>query len=105
MIISGGFNVYPREVEMALESLPDIAEAAVVGVPHPDFGEAVLAVIAPRAGATLDEGALQASLASTLTGYKRPKRIEVLEALPRNAMGKIVKRDLRARFIDLFQPR
>ncbi|MCB1389073.1 MAG: AMP-binding protein [Rhodobacteraceae bacterium] len=103
MIISGGFNVYPREVEMALESLPEIAEAAVVGVPHPDFGEAVLAVVAPRSGQPLDMSAVNARLATQLAGYKRPKRIEVIDAMPRNAMGKIVKRELRDRFLTAFQ--
>lgn len=103
MIISGGFNVYPREVEMALETLPEVAEVAVVGVPHPDFGEAVLAIVALRQGSRLQAPAIQAHLAGQLTGYKRPKRIEILDALPRNAMGKIVKRELRDRFLGVFQ--
>ena len=102
MIISGGFNVYPREIEIALERLPQVAEAAVVGVPHPDFGEAVLAVIAARPGARIDPAAIQRDLAGVLTGYKRPKRIEIVDALPRNAMGKIVKREMRERFLDVF---
>ena len=88
---------------MALESLPEIAEAAVVGVPHPDFGEAVLAVVAPRSGQPLDMSAVNARLATQLAGYKRPKRIEVIDAMPRNAMGKIVKRELRDRFLTAFQ--
>jgi Acyl-CoA synthetases (AMP-forming)/AMP-acid ligases II len=103
MIISGGFNVYPREVEMALETLPEVAEAAVVGVPHPDFGEAVLAIVALKPGSGLDAAAIQTHLAGQLTGYKRPKQIEVIEAMPRNAMGKIIKRELRDRFLGVFQ--
>lgn len=103
MIISGGFNVYPREVEMALETLPEVAEVTVVGVPHPDFGEAVLAVVSLRPGSRVDAPAIQTHLAGQLTGYKRPKHVEIVEALPRNAMGKIVKRELRERFLGVFQ--
>lgn len=102
MIITGGFNVYPREIETAIEQMPEIAEVAVIGVPHPDFGEAVVAVVSVRPGQALIESQIQAQLREVLTGYKRPKRVLVLDSLPRNAMGKILKRDIRAMFQDAF---
>lgn len=102
LIISGGFNVYPAEVERAIEGLPGVGEVAVIGVPHPDFGEGVVAVLAPKPGATVDQEAIAASLRETLGAYKRPKVIEVVDALPRNAMGKIEKAALRREFAGLF---
>jgi malonyl-CoA/methylmalonyl-CoA synthetase len=101
LIISGGLNVYPAEVEAVLDDQPEIGEAAVIGVPHPDFGEAVVAVV--QASATIDEQALQAALRTQLAGFKVPKRILMEEALPRNTMGKIQKNLLRERYADLFQ--
>ena len=102
LIISGGFNVYPAEVEGAIEALPGVAECAVIGVPHPDFGEGVVAVVIPKPGATLDEREMQKALTSELAKYKLPKRIYVTDALPRNAMGKVQKKDLRERHKDTF---
>jgi malonyl-CoA/methylmalonyl-CoA synthetase len=98
LIISGGFNVYPAEVEGAIEALPGVAECAVIGVPHPDFGEGVLAVAIPKPGAALDERAMQKALGSELAKYKLPKRIFVTDTLPRNAMGKVQKKDLREQY-------
>ncbi|MEQ8376483.1 MAG: malonyl-CoA synthase [Roseibium aggregatum] len=98
LIISGGFNVYPAEVEALLDELPGVAESAVIGVPHPDFGEAVVAVLAPKPGAELDQDAVQASLNDRLAKFKQPKKVHILEALPRNTMGKIQKNVLRERF-------
>ncbi|UES52004.1 malonate--CoA ligase [Roseibium aggregatum] len=98
LIISGGFNVYPAEVEALLDELPGVAESAVIGVPHPDFGEAVVAVLAPKPGAELGQDAVQASLNDRLAKFKQPKKVHVLEALPRNTMGKIQKNVLRERF-------
>jgi malonyl-CoA/methylmalonyl-CoA synthetase len=95
LIISGGFNVYPAEVESELDKLPGVAESAVVGVPHADFGEGVLAVVVPLVGATLDDQALIATLKERLAGYKVPKRILLADELPRNAMGKVQKNLLR----------
>jgi len=95
LIISGGFNVYPAEVETELDKLPGVAESAVVGVPHADFGEGVLAVVVPVVGATLDDQALIATLKERLAGYKVPKRILLADELPRNAMGKVQKNLLR----------
>jgi malonyl-CoA/methylmalonyl-CoA synthetase len=98
LIISGGFNVYPAEVEALLDELPGVAESAVIGVPHPDFGEAVVAVLAPKPGAELGQDAVQASLNDRLAKFKQPKKVHVLEVLPRNTMGKIQKNVLRERF-------
>jgi len=95
LIISGGFNVYPAEVEAAIEALPGVAECAVIGAPHADFGEAVVAVVTPRPGATLEEKAMIAALGGELAKYKLPKRIYVADSLPRNAMGKVQKNELR----------
>jgi malonyl-CoA/methylmalonyl-CoA synthetase len=98
LIISGGFNVYPAEVEALLDELPGVAESAVIGVPHPDFGEAVVAVLAPKPGADLAQEAVQASLNDRLAKFKQPKKVHILEALPRNTMGKIQKNVLREQF-------
>ena len=94
LIISGGYNVYPREVEDVLRTHPSVHDAAVIGVPHPDWGEEVVAVV--EGGATADDVASILALArEQLATYKRPKRVVVVDALPRNAMGKVVKADLR----------
>ena len=102
LIISGGYNVYPTEVEAALIALEGVLEAAVFGLNHPDFGEAVAAAVAPRPGADLDEAELIKAARRSLAGYKTPKRVFLLEALPRNAMGKTDRKALRARFADAF---
>lgn len=98
MIITGGYNVYPKEIELALDELPQVAESAVIGVPHDDFGEAVTAVVVGRPGAQADEENIIAALKSKLAGYKVPKRVYFVDALPRNAMGKVQKNLLRERF-------
>jgi len=103
LIISGGFNVYPAEVEGLIDRLPDVQESAVVGAPHPDFGEGVVAVVVTHSGQTLDEHGAIAQLKATLAGYKVPKRILTVAELPRNAMGKVQKNLLRAQFGGLFQ--
>jgi malonyl-CoA/methylmalonyl-CoA synthetase len=102
LIISGGYNVYPAEVEGVLNELPGVAESAVIGVPHPDFGEAVVAVLIPRPGATVDEGAAVAAVKSRIANYKVPKRVLVAGELPRNAMGKVQKNLLREQHRGLF---
>jgi malonyl-CoA/methylmalonyl-CoA synthetase len=104
LIISGGYNVYPVEVETELDALSGVAESAVIGVPHPDFGEGVTAVVVARAGATLDETALRAALEQRLAKYKLPKRIVFVGEMPRNAMGKVQKAQLRERYQDLYNP-
>ena len=102
LIISGGYNVYPAEVEGYLNELPGVAESAVVGVAHPDFGEAVVAVVVPKAGAVLDGAALAAALKGRIAAFKVPKRVFVVEELPRNAMGKVQKNLLRDAHRGLF---
>lgn len=95
LIISGGFNVYPKEIELALDDMPGVAESAVIGVPHPDFGEAVVAAVVARPGAELNTAAMIFDLKGKLAGFKVPKQIRVVEALPRNTMGKVQKNVLR----------
>ena len=102
LIISGGYNVYPAEVEGLLNEQPGVAESAVVGVPHADFGEAVVAVVVAQAGATLDSAALIATLKRQIAGFKVPKQVFVESELPRNQMGKVQKNLLRERFKGLF---
>jgi malonyl-CoA/methylmalonyl-CoA synthetase len=91
MIITGGLNVYPAEVEIVLESHPSVAEAAVAGVPHERWGEQVTAWVVMRPGREFDERALIAHARAALTAYKCPKQVFQLEALPRNHMGKVVR--------------
>jgi malonyl-CoA/methylmalonyl-CoA synthetase len=98
LIISGGYNVYPKEIELVLDELAGVTESAVVGVPHPDFGEGVVAVVI-GAG---DEASMIAECRRQLAPYKSPKRIVFVEDLPRNAMGKVQKNLLRDRYTDLF---
>ena len=104
LIITGGLNVHPLEVETALDSLPGVAESAVFGAPHPDFGEGVVAAVVPAGGGDASPDGLRRALASRLAGYKIPKQILVTGSLPRNAMGKVRKSDLRSRHADLFGP-
>jgi malonyl-CoA/methylmalonyl-CoA synthetase len=96
LVISGGFNVYPAEVEAALDSFPEIAESAVIGVPHHDFGEAVAAVVVLRDGTPIGEEEIRKRLSAVLARYKVPKRIAFVDRLPRNAMGKVRKDVLRS---------
>jgi len=95
LIISGGFNVYPKEIESEIDAIDGVVESAVIGVPHPDFGEGVAAIVVARADARLDEAAILASLADRLAKYKQPKRVLFVAELPRNAMGKVQKAALR----------
>jgi malonyl-CoA/methylmalonyl-CoA synthetase len=105
LIISGGFNVYPAEVEGFLNELPGVGESAVIGVPHPDLGEAVVAVVTPAgAGRRPDPEALIAALKDRIAGFKVPKRVLVSAELPRNAMGKVQKKLLREQHGALFSP-
>ncbi len=102
LIITGGYNVYPAEVESYLNELPGVAESAVIGVPHPDFGEAVVAVITAEPGAAPDPIALIAELKSRIANFKVPKRLFVVDELPRNVMGKVQKAVLRNEHRELF---
>ena len=103
MIISGGLNVYPKEIENVLDAQPGIRESAVFGVPHPDFGEGVVAAVVAEAGASLDTDALIRACRDHLAGYKTPKSILMLGDLPRNTMGKVQKNRLREEYADLFK--
>ncbi|QJR11084.1 Long-chain-fatty-acid--CoA ligase [Usitatibacter rugosus] len=98
LIITGGYNVYPKEVELALDELPGVQESAVVGVPHPDFGEAVTAVVVAKPGAKPVESELIGALKQRLANFKVPKRVHVVDELPRNTMGKVQKNVLRDRY-------
>ncbi|MBN9319277.1 MAG: malonyl-CoA synthase [Caulobacterales bacterium] len=102
LIISGGFNVYPKEVEGEIDALDGVVESAVIGLPHPDLGEGVTAVVAVAPGAALEEAALLKTLAERLAGFKRPKRVIFVEDLPRNTMGKVQKAALRERYRELY---
>ena len=105
LIISGGYNVYPAEVEGYINELPGVAESAVVGVPHPDFGEVGIAVIVPRAGAVVVADDILSTLKAQLANFKVPKRCVVVADLPRNTMGKVQKNLLRAQYQGAFQAR
>ncbi len=102
LIISGGYNVYPAEIEGYLNDMPGVAESALVGVPHPDFGEVGVAVVIPQPGAQLDGDALIAALKSQLANFKIPKRCFIAAELPRNTMGKVKKNLLRDSYKTLF---
>lgn len=98
LIISGGYNVYPKEIESVIDDMAGVTESAVIGVPHADFGEAVVAVVVPAADTTLDLDAMTAALKTQLANYKVPKQIHVVTALPRNTMGKVQKNVLREQY-------
>jgi malonyl-CoA/methylmalonyl-CoA synthetase len=102
LVISGGYNVYPKEVEAELDALDGVLESAVFGVPHPDFGEGVTAAVVARPGCSLSESQLIDSMQRHLARYKVPKRILIVEELPRNTMGKVQKNELRKTFATLF---
>ncbi len=103
LIISGGYNIYPKEIELILDEQPGVLESAVIGVPHPDFGEAVVAVVIPQSGARLDAAALEAALAGHLARFKQPKAYVFADSLPRNTMGKVQKNLLRDAHHDRFK--
>jgi malonyl-CoA/methylmalonyl-CoA synthetase len=102
LVISGGYNVYPKEVEFELDAIPGVAESAVFGVPHPDFGEGVTAAVVLKGGASLSEADILNSVRSRLARYKLPKRILLVAELPRNTMGKVQKNVLRATNASLY---
>jgi malonyl-CoA/methylmalonyl-CoA synthetase len=104
LIISGGYNIYPKEIELVLDQAPGVLESAVIGVPHPDFGETPVGVLARRPGETPDVDAIMASLGDSLARFKHPRRLVVDDALPRNTMGKVQKNVLRETHKDLFTP-
>ncbi|WP_298910372.1 malonyl-CoA synthase [uncultured Aliiroseovarius sp.] len=103
LIITGGFNVYPKEIEGVIDELPGVLESAVIGVPHEDFGEGVVAVVVAQDGAVLDETSVKAGVAESLAKFKQPKRVVVVDELPRNTMGKVQKNVMRDTYADLMK--
>ncbi|SEO01912.1 malonyl-CoA/methylmalonyl-CoA synthetase [Paracoccus alcaliphilus] len=102
LIITGGYNVYPKEIETEIDAIPGMIESAVIGIPHRDFGEAVTAVVVPAAGSVVTEPAIIAALEARLARFKQPKRVMFLNELPRNTMGKVQKNLLRDQFAELY---
>jgi len=102
LVISGGYNVYPKEVEQVIDELDGVVESAVIGVAHPDFGEGVTAVVVRAPEARLDEAQVLASLSGRLAKYKQPKRVFFADSLPRNTMGKVQKNQLRQQYQDTY---
>ena len=98
LIISGGYNIYPKEIELVLDEQAGVLESAVIGVPHPDFGETVLAVIVPYVGQEVDVAAIERAVSAVLARFKLPRKYVVLDALPRNTMGKVQKNILRDQY-------
>ena len=103
LVISGGYNVYPKEVEQLIDELPGVVESAVIGVPHTDLGEGVVAVVVPDASKGVTEAQVLAALKDQLARYKQPKRVFFADALPRNVMGKVQKNQLRSTYTDTFK--
>ena len=103
LVITGGYNVYPKEVETEIDSIGGVEESAVIGLPHSDFGEAVTAVVVLKDDATLVESEILSKLDTVLAGYKLPKRVLIEEQLPRNTMGKVLKNELRSKYAKLYQ--
>lgn len=103
LVITGGYNVYPAEVEAVINELPGVAESAVIGVPHPDFGEGVVAVVVPRAGAEVMPEAIIAALKGRMANFKVPKAVFITPELPRNTMGKVQKNGLRTQHSAAFK--
>ncbi len=104
LVISGGYNIYPKEVELEIDALDGVVESAVIGVPHPDFGEGVTAVVVREEGTEIDERTILAGIRDRLARYKQPKAILFVDKLPRNTMGKVQKGVLRDRYAALYQP-
>ncbi|UPK26926.1 malonate--CoA ligase [Bradyrhizobium sp. 195] len=102
LVISGGFNVYPKEIESEIDAMPGVIESAVIGVPHADFGEGVTAVLVRQPGASIDEAAVLRGLDGRLAKFKMPKRVFVVDELPRNTMGKVQKNVLRDMYKDIY---
>ena len=104
LIISGGYNIYPKEIELLLDTEDGVLESAVVGVPHPDFGETVLGILVAKPGAELDLDAMKQNISTCLARFKHPQKLVVVPELPRNTMGKVQKKALRDEYKDLFVP-
>ena len=105
LIISGGYNIYPKEIELLLDMQDGILESAIVGVPHPDFGETVVGVLVANPGETPDLEAIKKNITTSLARFKHPQKLFLLPELPRNTMGKVQKNVLREEFGDMFLPK
>jgi malonyl-CoA/methylmalonyl-CoA synthetase len=103
LIITGGYNVYPKEIETEIDAMPGVMESAVIGLPHKDFGEGVTAIVVPAEGSQLSEAQILAALDGRLAKFKQPKRIIIVAELPRNTMGKVQKNLLREQYSSLYQ--
>ncbi|MGH1412056.1 MAG: malonate--CoA ligase [Pelagimonas sp.] len=104
LIISGGYNIYPKEIELVLDDQPGVLESAVIGVPHPDFGETVVGLIVPETGAEPDEDGMMEAVRKSLARFKHPRKLVILDELPRNTMGKVQKNILRDKYEGMFAP-
>ena len=102
LVISGGFNVYPKEVEQVIDEMVGVVESAVIGVSHPDFGEGVTAVLVLKPGAKVEEADVLFELSDKLAKYKQPKRVFFVDSLPRNTMGKVQKNQLQDQYKDIY---
>src|SRR5262249_33641352 len=103
LIISGGFNIYPKEIEDVLDACDGVSESAVIGVPHPDFGEAVVALVVKKPKTSVSVDALESVVREKLARFKHPRRILILDDLPRNTMGKVQKNVLRDTYRDILK--
>jgi malonyl-CoA/methylmalonyl-CoA synthetase len=104
LVITGGFNVYPKEIEDIIDLIPGVFESAVIGLPHNDFGEGVTAVVVRSNDVNVDEKTILGTLNGQLAKFKQPKRVLFVDELPRNTMGKVQKNILRERYSDLYAP-
>jgi len=102
LIISGGYNIYPKEIEQVLDAQPGVLESAVIGVPHPDFGETVVGVLTQKSDEPIETNAIMDALKNTLARFKHPRTLVVIDTLPRNTMGKVQKNILRERYATMF---
>ena len=103
LIISGGYNIYPKEIELVLDDLPGVLESAVIGAPHSDFGESVIGLLVAEGGQSLDLKAIEELLGQRLARFKRPRKLFIIHSLPRNTMGKVQKNILRDEFSSTFK--
>lgn len=103
LIISGGYNIYPKEIELLLDDQPGILESAVIGAPHPDFGETVIGVLVADGSQPIDLDVIEGALGENLARFKQPRKLFVVDSLPRNTMGKVQKNMIRDEFGSTFQ--
>ena len=103
LIISGGYNIYPKEIELVLDALPGVLESAVIGAPHSDFGESVIGLLVAEGDQPLDLNIIEEMLIKSLARFKKPRKLFVINNLPRNTMGKVQKNILRDEFGSTFQ--